>query len=87
MKNWNVFSLFLSVKHLLLSFPLKAVRGGRGVESNIFYCSKTAECREIDLGSMSLFTLEYALKFEDRGHIFQRAVRIYGIDCKTENAT
>jgi len=56
------------------------------IKSNIFYYSKTADCREIDLGSMCLSRPEYALKSEDWGHILQRAVRIYGIDCKSESA-
>lgn len=48
--------------------------------------SKTAECSEIDLGSMCLFTLEYALKSEDQGHRLQRAERIYGVDSTSESA-
>lgn len=84
MKNWNAFSLFLSVKHLLLSLPLR--QWGRGEKTpHIYYYSKTAEFREIDLGSMCLSRLEYALKSEDRGHILQRAVRIYGMDYKSES--
>lgn len=67
---------------LLLSLPLVGMR-----ESNIVYYSKTAECWEIDLGSICLFRLEYALKSEDQGHTLQRATRIYGIDCKSESAT
>lgn len=34
---------------------------------------------EIDLGSMCLFRLEYALKSEDQGHRLQRVERIYGL--------
>jgi len=61
MKKWNVFLLFLSVKHLLLSLPLRT-KIKKIKDSTIFYYSKTVGCREIDLGNMCLPRLEYALK-------------------------